>query len=316
MRSSILSILLTLSALTNLHAQELPVYDHVLIVIEENKDYDEIIASPNAPYINSVLRKEGAVFTKFYGEEHHSQGNYFFLFSGSDQNVGFNDVVPLKPINAPNLGSELIRTGHSFKGYSEDLPDLDRTIDRAGLYARKHIPWVSFANLKNGKTADSSNLRFSQEFPANFSSLPTVCFVIPNLVNDMHNGFAGPAVRAGDAWLKANIDAYYQWAKDHNSLLILTFDEDDSTWSRGGLTDPGASISGYRNRTVTIFAGAHIKPGEYPEGNGITHVNVLRTLEAMYGLNRSGQQSPNAIHVGIADDFVIRDVFTTSASGH
>jgi phosphatidylinositol-3-phosphatase len=311
-------LLLAFFVLTpTLHAQSpsstLPVYDHVLIVIEENKDYDEIIGSANAPYINNVLRKEGAIFTKFYGEEHHSQGNYFFLFSGSDQNVGYDDVVPKTPINATNLGEELIRTGHSFEGYSEDLPDVDRTVDRAGLYARKHVPWVSFANLKNGKTADSSNLRFSQEFPANFSSLPTVCFVIPNLVNDMHDGRTASAVHAGDDWLKSHIDAYYQWAKTHNSLLILTFDEDNNRWARGGLTDPAAN--GDRNRTVTIFAGAHIKPGEYAEGTGITHVNVLRTLEAMYGLNRSGQQSAKAVAAGIRDDFLIRDVFAAEPAG-
>src|SRR5262245_40676260 len=37
----------------------LPVYDHVVIVIEENKDYEQIIDNPNAPYLNA-LREEGA----------------------------------------------------------------------------------------------------------------------------------------------------------------------------------------------------------------------------------------------------------------
>jgi hypothetical protein len=61
----------------------LPVYDHVVIIVEENKDYGEIIGNPNAPYINNVLKAEGANFTRMYGEEHWSQGNYFWLFSGS-----------------------------------------------------------------------------------------------------------------------------------------------------------------------------------------------------------------------------------------
>ena len=55
----------------------LPVYDHVVIVVEENKDYDQIIDNPSAPYINHTLRAEGANFTQMYGEEHNSQGNYF-----------------------------------------------------------------------------------------------------------------------------------------------------------------------------------------------------------------------------------------------
>ncbi len=63
------------------------------------------------------------------------------------------------------------------------------------------------------------------------------------------------------------------------------------------------------NKIVTIFAGAHIKPGNYTEGKGITHVNILRTLEAMYGLPKSGKQQPNAAGYGISDDYIITDVF-------
>src|SRR5216683_4578734 len=63
----------------------LPVYDHVVIVVEENKDYEQIIGNKNASYINDVLRKEGANLTKSYAEEHFSEGNYFWLFSGSNQ---------------------------------------------------------------------------------------------------------------------------------------------------------------------------------------------------------------------------------------
>jgi phosphatidylinositol-3-phosphatase len=288
----------------------LPVYDHVLIVVEENKDYEQIVGSENAPYINQVLEKEGAIFTQFYAEEHHSEGNYFWLFSGSNQNVGFDDEIPQKQFMASNLGSELIRTGHTFKAYSEGLPEIGSTVSRHVLYARKHTPWVSFANMPNGKeVADSSNLRFPQDFPADFSMLPTVGFVIPDLIHDMHDGSIPSAVYAGDAWLKDHLGAYYEWAKLHNSLLIITFDETDNDSGHGGLTDPGNPNPGKRNRVVTIFAGAHIKPGEYPEAPGITHVNVLRTLEAMYQLNRSGSQQPNALKAGIANDFVVRDVF-------
>ena len=39
---------------------------------------------------------------------------------------------------------------------------------------------------------------------------------------------------------------------------------------------------------------APISNAAYPEGNGVTHVNILRTLEAMYGLKRAGGQQPNA----------------------
>lgn len=323
----------------------LPVYDHIVIVIEENKDYDEIIGNPKAPYINGVLKTEGASFTRMFAEEHPSEGNYFWLFSGDNQAVGFDDQIPSArtnpgyPFKTPNLGEQLLGTGRlSFKGYAEDLPSIGSTVDKAGLYARKHVPYVSFANVPGGTTAEtSSNLRL-KDFPdaAHFDALPTVAFVLPNLANDMHN--CGPptcitssldcCIAMGDQWLRKNLDAYYQWAKTHDSLLILTFDENDDQSDYEGMTNPmvdpesskpcgdrGVTSKSWQickdlqNRIVTIFAGAHIRSGDYPEGRGVTHITLLRTLEAMYGLAKAGAQPPNAVGYGIADDAIITDVF-------
>ena len=149
----------------------------------------------------------------------------------------------------------------------------------------------------------SSNLRF-EDFPSDYSKLPTVAIVIPNLEHDMHDG----SVQAGDAWLQEHVDSYYRWARQHNSLLILTFDE--SAHGKAGLTDPAATASVDQNRVVTILAGAHIKPGDYAEGAGVTHVNLLRTLEAMYKLNPSGHQQQNAAAAGITNTAIITGVFT------
>jgi hypothetical protein len=45
-----------------------------------------------------------------------------------------------------------------------------------------------------------------------------------------------------------------------------------------------------------------VKAGQYPERNGITHVNILRTIEAMYGLPKSGAQQEHVVGAGISDD--------------
>jgi acid phosphatase len=153
---------------------------------------------------------------------------------------------------------------------------------------------------------NSSNLRFT-DFPEDFTKLPTVAFVIPNLVNDMHDGRPPSSVRAGDSWLRDHLDGYYQWAKQHNSLLIVTFDEDSR--KPPGLTNPDDPDPRKRNRIPTVVAGAHIKHGEFPEGNGITLVNILRTLEAMYQLPKSGTQPEKALAAGIRDETVIQDIF-------
>ena len=294
---------------------KLPSYKHIVIVIEENKSYNQIIGNKDAPYINNVLKKEGANFTQMFAEEHFSEGNYFWLLSGSNQNVGFYDVTPDTKNNpkysfsADNLANQLIKKGYTFKGYSEGLPEIGDTVSKAGYYARKHVPWVSFANIPNGKTVEtSSNLQFNQ-FPSDFNKLPTVSFVIPNLIHDMHDGKPPISIKKGDDWLKNNLDKYYQWAKKHNSLLIITFDENDDQTHYSGLTDPASKNHDIKNRIPTIIAGAHIKHGDYAEGKGITHVNILRTIEAIYGLPKSGFQQPNAMKYGISNDFIIKNIF-------
>jgi phospholipase C len=308
----IITILLTLNVKKS---HKLPVYDHIVIVIEENKDYDQVIGTESAPYINNVLKKEGANLTKMYAEEHASEGNYFWLVSGNDQNVGFDDVIPNSgnsknyPFKSSSLMQQLIKKGYTFKGYSEGLPEIGDTVYTTDLYARKHVPWVSFGNIPNGSTEDNSvNLQFEQ-FPSDYSKLPTVAIVIPNLIHDMHDGELDKRVSVGDTWLKENLDGYYQWAKTHNSLLIITFDESDDKSKYRGLTDPSSEKSDIINRIPTIIAGAHIKPGDYAEGKGVTHVNILRSIEAMYGLNKSGAQQKNAGKYGIKDNYIIKDIF-------
>src|SRR5439155_21718941 len=230
----------------------LPVYDHIVIVVEENKNFEQILGGRSeAPYLRK-LAAEGASFERMFAEEHYSQGNYFWLFSGSNQNVGFRDLVPSKanhpdyPFKASSLGEQLIAKGLSFKGYAESLPSIGSTVDfdppnchgDQCIYARKHVPWISFANVPNGTTIEtSSNLRFA-DFPSDYAMLPTVAFVIPNLNHDMHNGKPGQSIPAGDAWLRQNLDGYYQWAKTHNSLLIVTLDENDDQGGYYGLTNP------------------------------------------------------------------------------
>ena len=174
---------------TNENISKIHKYDHIVIVIEENKSYDQVIGNDAAPYINSII-EDSANFTQMYGEEHESEGNYFWLLSGNNQGVGYGDVIPDRsnnknyPFTASNMAEQLIKKGYSFKGYSESLPSIGDTINKAGNYVRKHVPWISFSNIPNGTDEmNSSNLQFAQ-FPTDFNKLPTVCFVIPNLVND------------------------------------------------------------------------------------------------------------------------------------
>ncbi|MEV6850780.1 alkaline phosphatase family protein [Actinoplanes sp. NPDC051411] len=240
-------------------ATSVPRFDHVVLVMFENKASSQITSS-SAPYFGS-LASQGASFSQSYAITHPSQPNYIALLSGSTQGVT-SDSCP-KTFSAENLAHQVTSAGLSFKGYSESMPSNGYTGCSSGTYMRKHNSWVDFSN-----NAASVNLTYAS-FPSSsaYSSLPTVSFVTPNMCDDMHDC----SIATGNSWLQSHLDSYAQWAKTHNSLLIVTFDEDNS-----------ASL----NHIYTTFVGAHVKAGTYSEK--ITHYTVLRTIESAYGLSAIG----------------------------
>ena len=62
-------------------------------------------------------------------------------------------------------------------------------------------------------------------WPHNFRSLPSLSFVTPYLRHDMHHHYG--TIRSGDDWLRQHLGSYVSWADSHNSLLIVTWDDDD-----------------------------------------------------------------------------------------
>jgi acid phosphatase len=250
--------------------------DHLIVVIEENHDFSQVIGSADAPYLNSLI-PQGALLTASFGIDRPSQPNYLDLFSGSEQGVISNARPAALPFTTANLGAQLRAAGLSFVGFSESLPsvgfDGDSFTGASGQnqYERKHNPWTNWVNDPVGanQLPASVNQPFTS-FPTDFSKLPTIAFVVPNEQNDMHDG----TIRQGDDFLKNNLDAYVQFARTHNSMLIVTFDEDGSS--------PGNS-----QRIPTIFVGPMVKPGATLDRN-VTHFDVLRTLEDMYGLPAAG----------------------------
>jgi acid phosphatase len=255
-----------------------PRYAHIIVVIEENHSFGELIGSENSPYITR-LSKGGALFTNSHGIGHPSQPNYMVLYSGSTQGVTDDNCAVNSPYSTPNLGAALIKKGYSFKGYAQTMPSagylgcvyLETKLTVGYLYARKHCPWVNWLGTGTNQIPASLSVPMTS-FPTDFRKLPTVSFVVPDMDYDMHNiGAPGDAaaIKRGDKWLKDNISAYAEWAKTHNSLLIVTFDEDDYNPQNA-------------NRIPTIFYGAKVKNGKYDMP--ITHYNALHTIENIYGL--------------------------------
>ena len=245
----------------------IPRPDHVVIVLEENKAYGQVIGNRAAQYINQ-LAKDGASFANSFAITHPSQPNYLALFSGSTHGIP-DDRCPVS-VSGDNLARELGKKGLSFGIYSESMPLTGYQGCRYGQYFRKHNPAV---NWQNQNVAPEANMPFDL-FPRDYSKLPTVSIVVPDQTDDMHDGAPLDAIARGDRWLRKNLDPYVQWAKKNNSLLIVTWDEDDDSSN---------------NRIPTIFVGPMVKPGTYSVR--IDHYGVLRTIVEMYGLTAIGHSA-------------------------
>ncbi|MCX5436940.1 MULTISPECIES: alkaline phosphatase family protein [unclassified Streptomyces] len=253
-------------------AAGVPTPDHTVVVVFENHAYNQVIGSSSAPYINS-LKTNGAGLSASYALTHPSQPNYFALFSGATQGITDDSCYTPGFSSQPNLASELIAAGKTWGSYNEGLPSQGSTTCSSGDYARKHNPWFGFSNVP------TSTAKTFAQFPSDYSTLPQVSFVVPDLCSDMHDC----SVSTGDTWLKNNLSAYATWAKTHNSLLVVTFDEDNR-------------LAG--NKIPTVLYGQQVTPGA-TSATTYNHYDVLRTIEDMHGLPHAGNAASGKDITGI-----------------
>ncbi|MDI9846938.1 Hint domain-containing protein [Rhodoblastus sp. 17X3] len=228
-----------------------PAYSHIVVVVMENHNYSEIAGNPDAPFINSLMAG-GANLTNFSALMHPSQPNYFALYAGSTFGTT-DDNAYSEP--DPTLYTVLHNAGLTFTGY------VDTTGGGSDL---NHDPWVSFPE---GYSVQTNFTSFPALFPSgNYSSLPSVSYVIPSITNDMHSG----TIAAGDSWLQANLAAYAQWALTNNSLLVVVWDESN---------DASAQTT---NQVPAILYGANVVPGNY--NTAYNDYNLLSTITGAFGL--------------------------------
>ena len=255
---------LLLSALTCF--SQVPQFSHIVVVIGENTASTAVFGSSSAPYINA-LATQGAKFTNSFALSHPSQPNYLQMYSGSNQGVTTDNAIATKYTSA-NLGSEILTAGKTYTTYSDGLPSVGYDGSTSGNYVRKHNPAANWMGSGVNQIPTTTNQPFTA-FPTNFNNLPSLCFVMPDLCHDGHDSCApiSNKVLQYDTWVSQNLDGYKQWCINNNSLLIVTYDEDDFTVT---------------NKIATVFYGAHVLVGVYSQT--INHYNVLRTLEDAFSI--------------------------------
>ncbi|MGZ4281245.1 MAG: alkaline phosphatase family protein [Gaiellaceae bacterium] len=247
-----------------------PQFQHVLVLVMENKDKGEVLGSGDAPYFNSLASRY-AVLSNYRGVAHPSLPNYLALVSGSTH--GIQSDCTSCTVSGRNLADTLERSHRSWKTYAEGLPRAGWTGPSSGRYAKKHDPFLYFRDVLASPARRRRVVplrQFSRDLAAN--RLPSFSLVVPDLCHDMHDC----SVATGDSWLKGFLKPLLASPKLANSVVFVVFDEPNS-----------AAPSG---KVPALALGPLVLTGSV-DATRTSHYGLLRTIEDAWGLPRLGHSA-------------------------
>jgi phosphatidylinositol-3-phosphatase len=249
-----------------------PDLSHVVLIMMENRECGQVIGSPDAPYLTSLAHRY-AQPRAFYGITHPSLPNYLALTSGST--FGFTDSCSGCSVRARNLVDEFEAAGISWRAYMEGLPRPCFQGRRAGLYRRRHDPFMFYDNIAHNPARCAKVVPLSQlAIDEAHHALPRFAWISPNLCHDMHNC----TTRAGDTFLSGLVPPLLR-AVGRRGVVIITWDEGDT---RRGCCSKAAG-----GNIPTILAGPSVRPG-LRSALPYDAYSILRTIEDSWGLPRLG----------------------------
>src|SRR5438270_12584183 len=238
---------------------------HVFLVVEENHSYSQVIGNRSMRYLNSLASKYGLA-TQYYADAHPSIGNYFMLTTGQIETL--NDAFT-GTITDDNLARQLANVNKTWRSYAESLPSTGYLGGDVYPYLKHHNPFTYFSDVV-GTTQANNVVPFSQ-FSSDLAAgnLPDFSFIIPNVLDDAHDG----TLAAADQWLSANIDPLIKSSSfQSGTVLIIVFDEsEDSDLAHGG------------GQVPFIIAGPQIKSG-YRSSTFYQHQSTLRLVLSTLGV--------------------------------
>jgi phosphatidylinositol-3-phosphatase len=251
-------------------APPVPGMDHVFLVVLENHGFGEVIGNPAMPYLNSLANSNGLAVA-YFANAHPSIPNYFVLTTGNPET--FDDSFA-GTVSDDNLVRALTGAGKSWKAYIESLPSTGYTGPSVGTYLRRHNPFSFLSDVDQSSAQMANMVPFSQ-FSADLGSgnLANFVYLLPNSQDDAHDCPGGAPtcddnvkLAAADNWLHANIDPLIKSPNFGNSVLIITFDEAQST----DFTDGGGQVA-------TVLVGPHVRPG-FRSNVAFQHQSTLRLI--------------------------------------
>ena len=258
----------------------IPAFDRVVVIVFENKRYEEVLGSSTAPTFNEFARRY-AVLTEYDGVAHPSLPNYLALVAGST--FGIDTDCTHCEVDARNLADTLQAAGRSWKAYAEGLPAPGFTGSVAGRYVKKHVPFLYFRDVVTSprrRTRIVPLTRFRRDLDAH--ALPSFSLVIPDICNDMHDC----SVAVGDQWLRTFLPPLLKSRDIARGVVFVVFDE-----SHHG-------DAAHRNRVPALALGPLVRPGSRSNAS-LSHYSLLRTIEDGWRLPRLGKSRSARAITGI-----------------
>ncbi len=247
------------------HGTPPPVSNRVFVVLEENHSFSEVIGNSAMPYLNGLASKY-ALATQYFADAHPSISNYFMLTVGRFE-TNSNDFTGV--VSDDNVVRELLKANKTWRSYAESLPSVGYTGGDAYPYFKHHNPFVYLSDVIGTPQASSvvPFSHFSSDLASN--NLPDFSFIIPNVLNDAHDG----SLSAADQWLGSNIDPLTKSSVfQSGGVLIIVFDEGDITdLSHGG------------GHVPFIIVGSQVKSG-FRSSNFYQHQSTLRLVLSTLGV--------------------------------
>ena len=267
----------------------LPRYKHVFSIVEENREYSQIVGNPGAPNLNRLANAYGLA-TAYDGTSHPSEPNYVAMIGGSD--YGIKDDAPYNSaghtVNQPGLPSQLEGAGLSWKSYQQSLPYPGFTgtafpTAANALYASKHNGFMNFASVQNSPSELAKVVPIDQlSTDLASGTVPSFSFIAPDQCHDMHGLASCPDaatnVTVGDAYAGQLVHAIMSsqtWKQGQNAIVV-TFDEGNTNL---GCCDanPGGG------RVLTVVITNHGARG-VQDPTPANHYSMLQTIEQVFGL--------------------------------
>ena len=248
---------------------------HVLVIVMENAEYDEVIGNPEAPYVNSLARRYGLA-SRSYAITHPSLPNYLALTGGSTAGIGSDCTSCSDPDTS--IADQLDAAGISWKAYLEGLPRPCFTGAASGAYAKKHDPFAYYPRLVSDQRSCRRIVGFDQlAEDLRTGSLPTYAWISPNLCDDGHDC----RLRTADGFLARTVPPLLR-ELGPQGFLVLTWDE--------GTTDAGCCGVAHGGHIATIVAGPQVQRGARSTA-AIDDYGVLGSIERALGLAPLGGAS-------------------------